>query len=98
MLRFSLPSLPKEIQPLQFRMFTFSLLCFRTDVPGVKCLGESKVAIHTCVGGKVEIQTQDLGVKERRDRVSEKRSVWTRVANFVYSFVPFVSVPVLIMI
>lgn len=26
------------------------------------------------------------------------KSVWTRVANFVYSFVPFVSVPVLIMI
>lgn len=55
-------------------MFTFSLLCSRTDVPGVKSLGDSdsKVAVHTCVGGKVEIQTQDLGMKERRDRVSEK--------------------------
>lgn len=58
-------------------MFTFSLLCFRTDVPRVKCLSDSgnKVAVHTCVGGKGEIQTQDLGVKERQgEREREKMS------------------------
>lgn len=104
LVRFFLPSLPKEIQPLVTHSSSKCSLS-PSSVSGQMFqvlnvwVTVSVRSVHTCVGGKVEIQTQDLvWRKGETGWVRKGKSVWTRMAHFVYSFVPFVSVPVLIMI